>query len=116
MSLTNFDLVSHAGLLVKLRALGLDDKTIKWFEDFLRNRKQRVVLDETMSTWKDVLNGVPQGSVLGPLLFIIYINEMPELIDHLCKLFADDKKVIAVIKDYQVSERISKPNKFYLVY
>ena len=55
------DLISQAGLLVKLRALGLDNKTIKWVEDFLKNRKQRVVLSKTMSIWKDVLSGVPKG-------------------------------------------------------
>ena len=80
--------------------MGLDSKIIDWIKSFLVNRKQRVVLGSIMSTWKDVLSGVPQGSVLGPLLFIIYINDMPGLLHHLCRLFADSK-IIAIIKNAQ---------------
>ena len=101
-----FDLVSHTGLLIKLKSMGLDSKIIDWIKSFLVNRKQRVVLGSIMSTWKDVLSGVPQGSVLGPLLFIIYINDMPGLLHHLCRLFADDSKIIAIIKNAQDTENL----------
>ena len=62
------------------------------------DRKQRVVIGQTTSNWKDVLSGVPQGSVLGPLLFIIFINDMPDLVINFCKLFADDTKLIGIIR------------------
>ena len=66
---------------------------------FLTNRKQRVVIGDHYSCWEDVLSGVPQGSVLGPLLFIIFINVLPKLLKHLSKLFADDCKLIGIIKE-----------------
>jgi len=68
--------------------------------DFLTNRKQRVVIGQNHSEWLDVLSGTAQGSVLGPLLFIIFINDMPNQLNHLCKLFADDTKIIAPIKNH----------------
>ena len=70
-------------------------------EAFLSNRTQRVVIGNAVSDWHNVLSGVPQGSVLGPLLFLIFINDMPSATSHLCKLFADDTKLIATIKDAQ---------------
>ena len=94
-----FDKVSHSLLLLKLKAYGFDEVLCKWIEAFLLKRKQRVVLGEHKSEWLDVLSGVPQGSVLGPLLFLIFINDMSSLVEHFCKLFADDTKLIAVIRD-----------------
>ena len=69
-------------------------RLIDWLSDFLIGRKQRVVMDEAVSDWLDVLSGVQQSSVLGPLLFVFFINDMPDAIKSLCKLFADDIKLI----------------------
>ena len=96
-----FDSVVHEFLLLKLRAYGFEDKIITWIADFLSNRKQRVVIGDSYSDWINVTSGVPQGSVLGPLLFVLYINDMPSLTTHLCKLFADDSKLIGIIKNSQ---------------
>jgi hypothetical protein len=94
-----FDMVSHAGLLVKLKSFGFDDQLIKWMKSYLSGRRQRVVLGDVVSSWRDVLSGIPQGSILGPLLFLIFINDMPDLLEQFCKLFADDTKLIAPIKN-----------------
>ena len=88
-----FDKVPHQRLLIKLKAHGVDGKLLKWLEDWLSERKQRVVINGKSSTWRDVLSGVPQGSVLGPILFIIYVNDIDD--DLTCKIskFADDTKI-----------------------
>ena len=78
-----------------MRAYGIGDSLLKWFESFLKGRKQRVVLGDVASGWSDVTSGVPQGSVIGPLLFVIFINDLPENLLNTCKLFADDSKIIA---------------------
>jgi ribonuclease P/MRP protein subunit RPP40 len=71
-------------------------------KEFQRERRQHVVMGNNVSEWEQVTIGVPQGSVLGPLLFFIYINDIPEVIKHFsCKLYADDSKFIAEIKDEQ---------------
>jgi hypothetical protein len=93
-----FDSVLHSALMVKLEALQFDKQLCAWILDFLTDRKQRVVLDGFMSNWRRVGRGVPQGSVLGPLLFLVFINDMPAGLNHICKLYADDSKLIAVIK------------------
>ena len=94
-----FDLVVHVGLLLKTKSLGFDKDIVDWIKAFLSDRRQRVVMGDISSEWQFVTSGVPQGSVLGPLLFIIYINDMPDLLEHFCKLFADDSKLIGIIKN-----------------
>ena len=89
-----FDKVCHRALLLKLNAYGLNGEIIAWFESFLSQRWQRVVIGKFVPDWKPRLIGVPQGSVLGPLLFIIFINDMSPLIKHISKFFADDSKLI----------------------
>ena len=90
-----FDKVPKLRLLNKLKAHSIDGNILRWMESWLSGRKQRVVLNGKYSAWEDVLSGVPQGSVLGPLAFIVYINDI-DLIVHLIMLllkFADDTKV-----------------------
>ena len=82
-----FDKVQHDGLIFKLRQNG---DIINILRDFLHNRKQRVVLNGQHSSWADVNVGVPQGLIPGPLLFLIYINDLSDGLKCKCKLFADD--------------------------
>ena len=85
-----FDKVSHQRLLLKLQHYGVRRNLLKWIEVFLSARTQEVVIDGTKSTPSPVSSGVPQGTVLGPFLFLAYINNMPEGIQSTVKLFADD--------------------------
>ena len=88
-----FDKVSHQRLLRKVSANGIKGHLLDWIESFLTGRQQYVTVKGRSSEWKDVLSGVPQGSVLGPLLFLLYVNDFPNIIKSILKLFADDAKI-----------------------
>lgn len=85
-----FDKVWHRGLLHKMKSYGVDGNLLNWFTSYLYNRKQRVVINDSSSLLRNLSAGVPQGSVLGPLLFIIYINDIAKNLMSLGRLFADD--------------------------
>ena len=85
-----FDKVWHEGLLYKLNSNGINGNALHLIKSFLHNRNQRVVLNGQISSWLSIRGGVPQGSVLGPLFFLIYVNDLPEGLNFEVKLFADD--------------------------
>ena len=88
-----FDKVPHQRLMVKTRALGIQGMLAEWIKNWLTDRRQRVVVNGEISNWASVTSGVPQGSVLGPLLFIIYINDIDvDIVSRIAK-FADDTKL-----------------------
>ena len=90
-----FDKVPHRRLLNKLRGYGISSKISNWIENFLSNRQQQVVVNGSTSKWIQVTSGIPQGSVLGPILFVIYINDIAEQLESEIYLFADDTNLKA---------------------
>ena len=72
-----FDMIDHTLLLKKLEVYGLSTQTLQWFTSYLRNRRQLVKLGDQQSNVATVSHGIPQGSILGPLLFIVFINDVP---------------------------------------
>ena len=85
-----FDTVPHTGLPGKLEHYGINSKILLWITNFLNNRKQCVVVDGSFSNYADVESGFPQGTVLGPLLFLHHINDLPSCVNSKVRLFADD--------------------------
>jgi hypothetical protein len=92
-----FDSVPHRKLLDKLECYRIKDMPLKWLTDFLSNRKQRVSVSGEKSEWRNVISGIPQGSVLGPVLFVYFINDMPEAVQGYLRMFADDTKIFSQV-------------------
>jgi hypothetical protein len=96
-----FDTCDVDVLLGKLKKLGVNNMELAWFKSYLTNCSQFVSIDSINSVLLQILTGVPQGSILGPLLFLIYINDLPECSDFFSKLFADDTALILCEDDLE---------------
>ena len=92
-----FDKVNHRKLCLKLDHYGIRGKLLDWIKNFLSERTQWVVINGECSSIAEVKSGVPQGTVLGPLLFLVYINDLPERVKSTLRLFADDSYVYRII-------------------
>ena len=93
-----FDVVCHEIMLAKLIAIGIEGDLLRWIASFLKDRQMRVCIKGHVSQPRRVLSGVPQGSVLGPLLFLIYINSVASQLTCQYKIFADDLKIYACVQ------------------
>ena len=101
-----FDKVWYEGLLYKLETVEISGNLQKLFQSFLSDRFHRVALNGQSSNWSPVLAWVPQGSILGPLLFLVYINDVPTNLESLSKLFADDTLLFSTIYNPLLSAEI----------
>ncbi|XP_028407530.1 uncharacterized protein LOC114530144 [Dendronephthya gigantea] len=109
-----FDSVPHERLLLKLKCYGIDDSFLLWFRNFFINRKQRVVIRGTYSLWAQVKSGVPQGTILGPILFLIYVNDISTRVASQIKLYADNTKLYREISDKTWDVQILQSDLTYL--
>ena len=108
-----FDSIPHQHLLLKLESIGITGNLLQWINHFLTSRSQRVIMNSKFSNWLPVLSGVPQGSILGPLLFIIYINDIVSVVQSSSiKIFSDDVSLYANVSSYndclQLQEDLSR--------
>ena len=93
-----FDSVSHMRRFSKLEKYGIQWNILRWIKAFLSDSWQRVGVDGSVSNWTSVTSGIPQSSGLGPVLFVIFINDMPSMTSSIYKLFADDAKTYHLVK------------------
>ena len=93
-----FDSVPHTRLILKLQAYGINGQLLNWFKNFLTGRLQCVKINSVLSSWSQVFSGIPQGSVLGPLMFALYINDLSSLVSSQLLMFADDIKLYRCIR------------------
>ena len=103
-----FDKVGHNRLLEKLKWYGVTGETNDWIRSFLSDRTQAVVVDGLTSSNKSVLSGVPQGSVLGPCLFLFYINDIADNLNSTVRLFADDTMIYLVVTSQSDARRLQQ--------
>ena len=103
-----FDSVPHERLLEKAKGYGIRGYILQWIKLFIKGRRQRVVVNGKKSSWRDVKSGVPQGSVIEPLLFLLFINDMPNEIKCNIQLFADDAKIFKTVKNEEDHQDLVK--------
>ena len=101
-----FDHVLHAKLLQKIKSVGIVGNTCVWIRSFLKDRSQKLRVDDAYSSSAKVKSEIPQGSVLGPILFIIFIDDMPDIIESTCQMFADDAKIFCKVNTNDDSMRL----------
>ena len=101
-----FDKVNHLKLLYKLQTHGVQGKALRWIESFLVGRSQTVVLNGNSSDELQGSSGVPQGSVLGPILFLLYINDLPDSLQSQVRLFADDTAMYLTVQGQADSKKL----------
>ena len=104
-----FDKVLHDGLIFKLQMYSIDGKLLKLLKSYLKDRQQPALLNGQTSSWKNVLAGAREVSFLGPFLFLIYINYLPDGLTSIFKIFADDKSLFSKVINKKKSE--VEPNK-----
>ena len=94
-----FDTIPHQKLLLKLRSIGMPYDIVNWIAAFLLERKMRVGVNGAFSSWTDISRGVPERSVLGPLLLILFVNDLPDWLTKCMRMFAEDTKVWCAVRD-----------------
>ena len=109
-----FDRVWHQALLYKLKKNGISGNLLRWIENYLNNRKQRVLINNQNSSWGEIGAGVPQGSVLGPLFFLVFINDLSDSVIHnKVNFFAEDT---CIYNSFSYSDRVSATEMLNLVW
>ncbi|KAI8495249.1 hypothetical protein Bbelb_272350 [Branchiostoma belcheri] len=101
-----FDSVPIQRLLTKIASYGIKGKLLQWIASFLSDRKQRVCVNAVLSSWAEVTSGVPQRSILGPVLFTVFVKDMPEAVTSQLKLFADDTKMYCPVTQEKHCEEL----------
>jgi hypothetical protein len=92
-----FDTVPHRRLIRQVSSFGIQHKALGFIDSFLSDRRQAVRVNGTMSQWRPVLSGIPQGTVLGPILFSLFVSDIPSMVNNIISLFADDTKIYTTI-------------------